>query len=221
MLFCVGTSQLSSIEEKVDAVFTRQQQILQQLDSISGCLHNVSCVLGLELNADLTSRVSQHVQPSTPLPGPLIPTTRAGCVLPQTSETPATITPTTTILPQSTPGSNTEAPPLPVMPLVARSNRLLPPSEVVAKYPRLRGDCKMGELATKLARESFFGKELMQRSTVMGFKEFPALPADGVQALKGTILSVCPDYHCNPHGFEGIWKKCVDAINHACSKLRK
>ena len=55
----------------------------------------------------------------------------------------------------------------------------------------------------KLARESFFGKDLMRQSTVLGFKEFPALPEDGVQALKQTILSVCPDYHCNPHGFEG------------------
>jgi len=33
---------------------------------------------------------------------------------------------------------------------------LLPPSEVIAKYPKLRGDSKMGELATNLARESFF-----------------------------------------------------------------
>ena len=79
----------------------------------------------------------------------------------------------------------------------------------------------MGELATKLARESFFGKELMRTSTVMGFKDLQALPADRVHALKETIMSVCPDYHSNPHGFEGVWRKCIDAINHACSKLRK
>ena len=79
----------------------------------------------------------------------------------------------------------------------------------------------MGELAAKLAWESFFGKDLMQKSTVMGFKDFPPLPADSVNTLKQTTLSVCPHYQCNRHGFEGIWKKCVDAINHACSKLRK
>ena len=45
----------------------------------------------------------------------------------------------------------------------------------------------MGELAAKFARESFFGKELMAQCTVMGYKEFPILPADGVQALKETI----------------------------------
>jgi len=98
---------------------------------------------------------------------------------------------------------------------------LLPPCDVIEKYPRLRGECKMGELAAKLARESFFGKELMRRSTVMGHKEYPALPADRVNALKQTILSVCPDYHCNPHGFESVWRKCIDSLNHACSKLRK
>ena len=79
----------------------------------------------------------------------------------------------------------------------------------------------MGELPAKLAQESFFGKDLMWKSTVMGFKDFPALPADSVNTLKQTILSVCPHYQCNRHGCEGIWKKCVDAINHACSKLRK
>ena len=79
----------------------------------------------------------------------------------------------------------------------------------------------MGELATKLARESYFEKELMRSSTVMGFKDLQALSADRVHALKETIMSVCPDYHSNPHGFEAVWRKCIDSINHACSKLRK
>ena len=93
--------------------------------------------------------------------------------------------------------------------------------KVLAKYPHLRGESRMGELAAKLARESFFGKDLMQKSMVMGFKDFPPLPTDSVNTLKQTILSVCPHYQCNRQGFEGIWKKCVDAINHACSKLQK
>ena len=41
---------------------------------------------------------------------------------------------------------------------------------------------------------------------MMEFKDFPPLPTDHVQALKDTILLVCPAYHCNPHGFEGVWK---------------
>ena len=92
---------------------------------------------------------------------------------------------------------------------------------MIARYPKLRGNNKMGELAAKLARECFFGKELMSRSTVMGFKEYPPLPADRVQALKETIRSVSPQYQLDPVGFEAMWKKYIDSINHACSKLRK
>lgn len=49
----------------------------------------------------------------------------------------------------------------------------------------------------KLAREIIFGKELMRRSIVMEFKDFPPLLANGVKALKQTILSVCFYYQCN------------------------
>ena len=58
----------------------------------------------------------------------------------------------------------------------------------------------MGELAAKLGCESFLGKELMSGCTVMGFKEYPSLPMEGVLALKETIRSLSPDYQCNPTG---------------------
>ena len=64
----------------------------------------------------------------------------------------------------------------------------------------------MGELASKLACESFFGKELMAKRTVMGVKDYPSLPIEGLRALKETIRSISPDYQCNPVGFEAVWK---------------
>ena len=47
-------------------------------------------------------------------------------------------------------------------------NILLTPEEVMAKYPKLRGDSKMGALAVALARECFLGENVMKRSSVGG-----------------------------------------------------
>ena len=77
----------------------------------------------------------------------------------------------------------------------------------------------MGELPAKLAHRSFGGKEVMSNCTVMGLKEYPSLPVEEVQALKEIIGSLSPEYQCNPISFESVWKKCIDSINHACSKL--
>ena len=212
--------------EKVECVFNVQQQMLQKLDSTEGCIQNISYVLGLQLDMEITSIVPAHLPstpgaelrgstslpPSTSTPGPV---TSADTSIPPTAPPTELRTPASNATPQD--GASTDLPTV----RQSKEETLIPPSEVVAKYPRMRGDCRMGEVAVKLAQEYFFGNDLMRQSTVLGFKEFPALPEDGVQALKQTILSVCPDYHCNPHGFEGLWKRCVDAFNHTCSKLRK
>lgn len=176
-----------------------------------------------------TARLSTTHPPST---GSLTPTVHQSLSTDQTGGVTPSVThqstdQSTPLTPQQStpPNSQSPIPPTNSYPPPASDSqdkeKLLPPSEVIEKYSRLRGDCKMGELASKLARESFFGKKVMRRSTVMGHKEYPALPADRLNALKQTILSVCPDYHCNPHGFESIWRKCIDSLNHACSKLRK
>ena len=78
----------------------------------------------------------------------------------------------------------------------------------------------MGELAAKLARKSFFGEYIMQRSSVHGFRGQQPLPQDKLGLLKETICSLVPQYAGSPHLFEAVWQKCVGAINHACSKLR-
>ena len=73
----------------------------------------------------------------------------------------------------------------------------------------------------KLARYSFFGTDLMKISSVYGCKGQQPLPAEKVVAIKALIASLLPQYAATPYMFEAVWKKCVGAINHACSKLRK
>ena len=204
----------------MDELLHQQQQIMQHVEIINARVRNISHTLGLHINMDqLSSIPGLHPQPYTSSPRPLTP---ANVSPSPASACPSIPTPTPCTLIQSVTPANQR--PVSKSPSVEKSNqKVLPPSEVVTKSPPLWGDCKIEELAAKLARESFFGKELMHQSTVMGFKDFPALPVDGIQALKQTILSVCPEHQQNPHGFESAWRRCirVDAINHACSKRRK
>ena len=233
LLLHVGPNNLASLEEKVEEMFYMQQQMLQHLQSIDGQIKNVLRVLGQQRQRDIYSAIPQnqfstsglYTLPGTSIPAPEPLTPTGVCVSdPPTMPTQGMLTSGGSLtLPAASNHTSEANAMLPADSLTVGKSKenLITPSEVITKYPRLRGDGKMGELATKLARECFFGKELMRQSTVLGFKDFPALPADDVKALKKTILSVCPEYHCNPHGFESLWKKCVDAINHACSKLRK
>lgn len=78
----------------------------------------------------------------------------------------------------------------------------------------------MGELAAKLARESFFGAQVMARSTVYGNKGMAPLDQAKVAELKNVLFCLFPQYTCTPHLFEPVWKKCIDALNHACSSER-
>ena len=48
---------------------------------------------------------------------------------------------------------------------------LLPSSGVIAKYGKFRHECHAGKLAVKLAKESFFGEEVLCRYTVMGCRQ--------------------------------------------------
>ena len=61
--------------------------------------------------------------------------------------------------------------------------KLAPPSQIVAKYSKLCIESKAPTLATKLARERFFGDRVLGFCTVMGYREQPGLP---IQELNGS-----------------------------------
>ena len=123
--------------------------------------------------------------------------------------------------PASTPPPTTSASD-PTMSAVHHPSSLLPPDAVVKKYPKLRGEHKMGKLAVALARESLFGKELMGVSSVGGRSQgVSPLPTEGLDIIRNIIFNLCPAYHHNEGIFEStIWSKCKTAINHACLKYR-
>ena len=61
---------------------------------------------------------------------------------------------------------------------MSQTTQLLPPDTVLSKYPSMTTISKLGRLAVKLARESFFGPEIMEKCTVFGCTDKPPLPRD-------------------------------------------
>ena len=80
----------------------------------------------------------------------------------------------------------------------------------------------MGKLAVALARECYFGIEVMRSGSVGGRGPGTSpLPVEGLEKLRQVIFSLCPNYINNDTMFEEvIWNKCKTAINHACLKYR-
>uniref|UniRef100_A0A1X7VM83 Uncharacterized protein n=1 Tax=Amphimedon queenslandica TaxID=400682 RepID=A0A1X7VM83_AMPQE len=86
------------------------------------------------------------------------------------------------------------------------SDGLLDPDEVIANYRKLQTISNTGRLAMRLASVSYFGKNLLKRSTVYGLKGNASLPGNKVDT---------------PAEFEPVWTKYVNAINHHASSLHK
>ena len=99
--------------------------------------------------------------------------------------------------------------------------KLATPEVVVAKYSRLRVESKVGILAVKLAKESFFGEEVLERCTVSGYRDLPALPLEELNNLKQTIFQQFPNYWSTPEEYEGLWERAAEAIGQCAKGLRK
>lgn len=99
---------------------------------------------------------------------------------------------------------------------------LLPSDVILKRYPSLHKENVIGKLAVKLAKESFFGEEILRKCTVMGCRQHPSLPTPELNQLKQAIFSVFPSYWDNPVEFESkIWNVCVNSIGQLCKRLRK
>ena len=77
----------------------------------------------------------------------------------------------------------------------------------------------MSTLSVKLARESFFGDDLMAKCTVKGTREHGALPEANLLKLKWYLSQLFPTF--TKHDFEDAWSVCQYSIGQACKNLRK
>ena len=86
------------------------------------------------------------------------------------------------------------------------------------KHPKLRCCSKAGTLAVKLAKDAFFGEDVMAQCMVDGEHELPGLPAKELQQLKNALFMQFPDYRKVPQEFEPLWKDATQwRRNHGCA----
>lgn len=101
-----------------------------------------------------------------------------------------------------------------------KKNTLIHSDRVLERYSKMKTESKIGTLAVKLARQSFFGDDIMKCCTVQGIREFPALPSVELGQLKQTLFQLFPQYWKNPAEFESVWSTCIDCVGQACKRLR-
>lgn len=96
----------------------------------------------------------------------------------------------------------------------------LHPDVVVEKYAALKSPALMSRMAVKLARESFFGEELMQCCTPQGNSSagLQELPKSVLYDLKLYLARLFPSL--SKADFEGYWKNCITSIGQACKGIR-
>ena len=93
-------------------------------------------------------------------------------------------------------------------------------SAVILRYPKLRSPSNVGTLAAKLAREAYFGADVLAKCTVAGDRDLPGLPISELQQLKQTLFAQFPDYWRSPHEFEPLWSASTTSIGQLCKRLR-
>ncbi len=101
------------------------------------------------------------------------------------------------------------------------TDNLVDPQEIVARYSKLKTECKVSTLAVTSAKESYFDNAMLAKCTVVGCRDLPGLPKVEVQNLKQFLFSLFPKHWKNPAGFETLWAGCVTSINQCCKAIRK
>lgn len=89
-------------------------------------------------------------------------------------------------------------------------------SVVQANLDLLGKEAKITAMATVLAREAYFGVEVMSQCTAQGYGDKPGLPVAELMALKEEIRRLYPNYLNNSLVFEEKWAKCLESISQAC-----
>lgn len=98
--------------------------------------------------------------------------------------------------------------------------KLSDPDAIIAKYDAYRTPSRVPTLAQKLAKSAYFGESVLKRCTVMGFRDYPALPPTELSDLKQKIFSLFPQFWANPVEFEPTWGACTESIGQLCKRLR-
>ena len=87
------------------------------------------------------------------------------------------------------------------------------------RITQLQSPSNISTLAVKLARQAYFGEDVLAKCTVRGDRGHPGLPNVELQ-LKQTLLAQFPEYCRSPHEFEPLWSTVTASIGQLCKRLR-
>ena len=79
----------------------------------------------------------------------------------------------------------------------------------------------MGTMAVALARDAFFGEDIMRQCTAKGHREKPGLPLAELMELKEEINRLYPRFIRSQTEFEAKWVKICEALSQACKRMRR
>ena len=100
-------------------------------------------------------------------------------------------------------------------------SKLEDPQNVVDKNFKLLNKAKLPTLAVRLAKEAYFGPDIMIRCTVRGVGSHHALPQPELTKLKKFLCDLSlPRLIDRRVEFEEIWKLCINSIGQACKQYR-
>lgn len=218
----VLAARVEALDARLQAVESNQQMILQKLSFLEQFMIPQQWYPYGESQQQSYPPITSTSNPLL-FSAPSTPTTPCSQPPPSAPTTPSN---TTNSMQQGVANTPTRKP----LPVKAASNGL-PSSEikrsnltsvtnVLLKYPKLRGDSKAGTLAVKLAREALFGDDVLIRCTTFGNREHPALPVAELNQLKDELFQLFPQYWPNPVEFEPLWRTCGEAVGQVCKRLR-
>ncbi len=178
---------VSTLEDKVEKLEGALLELTKRFDVMERMPH----------------RIPYYTPPYYPLPSPIPSTATPPVILPpqipSTATPPVILPPAETILyepPVQKLESPTQQSQVICLPVKFKENTLQLPSssikiaeltsakKTIERYPKLVTESKVGQLAVKLARETFFGDNVLMKCTVMGCGKLPALPKVEINKLK-------------------------------------
>ena len=92
---------------------------------------------------------------------------------------------------------------------------------VINKYGDVVGkNSQIRRMALALARDAFFGEEVMVQCTAQCWGDTPGLPHKELMELKEELRKLYPSYWNNAPAFEEQWSNCLSSISQAYKRLR-
>ena len=90
--------------------------------------------------------------------------------------------------------------------------------EVHSKYDKFLTPDMIGQVAVKVARNTF-GEKVLQDSSIGGTEDTRPLDPKKMKEMRAVIRQKFPTV--SPTEFELLWGKCVDSISRLCTYCRK